>query len=321
MNPRQYFLKYSFILNLVFIFLIALVTADVGNTYLMHRLAGSAESTTVKVEEPAVEKAGYNPATDEILSRNLFGAVVEEETETPDVAAGDTSEIEETTLRLELIGIVYEGDDHPRNFATIKNLTEQEIKLYRRGSAIAENASVERVERDRVLIVRDGELEELRFPKKTSGSGASNRPRHVHQARPGKGQGRGNKQGGRNDITEGIEEVGPGEYRLKRDAIKDALAPENLSNILTQARTIPNRKRVDGKTVIDGFRIYRIRPKSVFDKLGLQNGDIIKSINGQYLDNLDTALNMLQTLRSQDEFSLSIERRRREQEFHYEVED
>ncbi|MFO8057893.1 MAG: type II secretion system protein GspC [bacterium] len=319
MNPRTYFLKYSFVLNLVFIFLIALVAADVGNTYLMHRLVGATESVTVEVEELAVESAGYNPATDEILSRNLFGAVVEEETETPEVAAGDTSEIEETPLRLELIGVVYEGDDHPRNFATIKNLTEQEINLYRKDSAITENAKVKRIERDRVLIIRDGELEELRFPKKKSGSVASNRPRQVHKARPDKG--RGNKRGGRNNITEGIEEVAPGEYRLKRDAIKDALAPENLSDILTQARTIPNRKRVDGKTVIDGFRIYRIRPKSVFDKLGLQNGDIIKSINGQYLDNLDTALNMLQTLRSQDEFSMNIERRRKEQKFQYEVED
>ncbi len=319
MNPRQYFLKYSFILNLLLIFLIALVISDVGNTYLMHRLVGPAAAGPLSIETPKAGENDYEAPVDEIVSRNLFGAVIKEETEAPDVAAGDTSEIEETSLRLELIGIVYESEDNPLNFATIKNLTEQETDLYRKDSEITANAKVERIEKDRVLLIRNGVLEELRFPNKASAK-VTDKPQHVHAARPGN-KGRGKGQNRNNDIAEGIEEVAPGEYRLKRDAIKDALAPDNLANILTQARTIPNRKRVEGKTVIDGFRIYRIRPDSVFDKLGLQNGDIIKSINGQYLDNLDTALNMLQTLRTQDKFSLDIERRRREQEFNYQVED
>ncbi len=318
MKPQQYFLKYSFVLNLVLIFLIALVISDVGNTYIMHRLVGPMTADPVEADEPEVDESDYNAPVDEVISRNLFGAVIKEEVETPDVAEGDTSDIKETSLRLELVGIVYEGEDSPLNFATIKNLTEQEINLYRKGSAISENAKVERIEKKRVLIVRNGELEELLFPEKPSGKVASNRSRRVHSARPDR---KGDRDSRGNDITEGIEEVAPGEYRLKRDAIKDALDPNNLADILTQARTIPNRKRVDGKTVIDGFRIYRIRPNSVFDKLGLQNGDIIKSINGQYLDNLDTAMNMLQALRKQDNFSLNIERRRRDKEFNYEVED
>jgi general secretion pathway protein C len=42
------------------------------------------------------------------------------------------------------------------------------------------------------------------------------------------------------------------------------------------ARVVPAVK--NGKP--DGFKLYAIRPSSVYSKLGLTNGDTIQSING-----------------------------------------
>src|SRR5437868_4456091 len=56
---------------------------------------------------------------------------------------------------------------------------------------------------------------------------------------------------------------------LARDLLK------NPTRILETARFIPNI--VDGRP--RGFRIFRVQPGSIAQKLGMQNGDTIRSIN------------------------------------------
>jgi len=43
-------------------------------------------------------------------------------------------------------------------------------------------------------------------------------------------------------------------------------------------------------------------------KLGIQNGDILESVNGQSLSSPDAALGAYTTLRTADKFTLSIRR-------------
>ncbi len=47
----------------------------------------------------------------------------------------------------------------------------------------------------------------------------------------------------------------------------------NLSNILNQARMVPNRNAETGE--IDGFVLLSIEPNSQFEKLGYKEGDVI----------------------------------------------
>ncbi len=59
------------------------------------------------------------------------------------------------------------------------------------------------------------------------------------------------------------------------------------------ARVVPAVK--NGKP--DGFKLYAIRPSSVYAKLGLQNGDTLQSINGFDLTSADKALEVYTKLR------------------------
>ena len=59
------------------------------------------------------------------------------------------------------------------------------------------------------------------------------------------------------------------------------------------ARVVPAVK--NGKP--DGFKLYAIRPSSVYAKLGLQNGDTLQSINGFELTSADKALEVYTKLR------------------------
>jgi len=71
------------------------------------------------------------------------------------------------------------------------------------------------------------------------------------------------------------------------------------------ARFVPSVR--DGKP--NGFKVYAIRPSSLFGKIGMQNGDTIKSINGNEMSTPDQALSLYTKLRSASHLTLSIERR------------
>ena len=59
-----------------------------------------------------------------------------------------------------------------------------------------------------------------------------------------------------------------------------ASSTENLSQVLTQARALPYMEA--GKTV--GFRISEIVPGSIYEKIGLVNGDVVQRVNSQDVD-------------------------------------
>jgi general secretion pathway protein C len=57
-----------------------------------------------------------------------------------------------------------------------------------------------------------------------------------------------------------------------------------------------------------GFKLFAIRPGSLFALLGLRNGDLVRGFNGFELSSLDKALQAYSMLRSRDEVKLDLER-------------
>ena len=92
-------------------------------------------------------------------------------------------------------------------------------------------------------------------------------------------------------------------------------ALENLPLLLTQARAVPYFK--DGRPI--GVRLYAIKPDSIFSKLGLQNGDILKSINGNNLDDFNQAVKLFEKLRDEKSIAVTLERNGTTREFKYQV--
>src|SRR5207237_8441219 len=71
-----------------------------------------------------------------------------------------------------------------------------------------------------------------------------------------------------------IQQVGDNQYNVDRSEVDSAL--ENMNQLFTQIRAVPHFD--GGKST--GFRLFAIRQNSIFDQLGLKNGDIIQRING-----------------------------------------
>lgn len=79
---------------------------------------------------------------------------------------------------------------------------------------------------------------------------------------------------------------------------------ENFAEIVKQALVLPFMK--DGATV--GFQIQRIQPGSVFQRLGLQNMDVIRGVNGQPITTADQALRLFSLFRNERRVNLDVDR-------------
>jgi general secretion pathway protein C len=73
----------------------------------------------------------------------------------------------------------------------------------------------------------------------------------------------------------------------------------------------------DGKP--DGFKLYAIRPSSVYSKLGLQNGDTLQSINGFDLTSADKALEVYTKLREATSLQVTVTRRGKQEQIQYSI--
>jgi hypothetical protein len=68
-----------------------------------------------------------------------------------------------------------------------------------------------------------------------------------------------------------------------------------------------------------GFKLYAIRPSSLFTALGFENGDRIHTIHGIEVNAIDTGLQAMRTLRTTTGFTVELERRGKEATLRYEV--
>jgi len=75
---------------------------------------------------------------------------------------------------------------------------------------------------------------------------------------------------------------------------KDHLIKNELSKILMQAAAVPVYQ--NGR--LEGFKLVDIEPGSIYEQVGLKDGDIILEINGQKLSDVGMAIKVLNSLRN-----------------------
>lgn len=102
-------------------------------------------------------------------------------------------------------------------------------------------------------------------------------------------------------VVDGIHEVSSTEWTVRRSAVEAMHGPE-VARLL---RVIPHE---EGGEVV-GLKVYGVRRSSSFGLLGIQNGDLVRSINGRPLGNPSAAIDAYTSLRTDDEFVVELERR------------
>ena len=111
----------------------------------------------------------------------------------------------------------------------------------------------------------------------------------------------------------GITRVSNNEFTIERSEVDNALS--NINKIATQAHIVPSFK--NGKS--NGFKLFSIKPGSIYSKIGLRNGDVIQTINGYDMSSPDKALEVYQKIKDASSISVAIERRGRPMTMGYSI--
>jgi len=152
-----------------------------------------------------------------------------------------------------------------------------------------QGARIYRVEKERVLLDHDGVNEYI------DNSAAA--PPNLGVApipQPG---------GQPQAANDSVRQLSENQYVVARSEINSALT--NLSDLATKARIVPSFKN----GVANGFKLFSIVPDSLYAKIGVQNGDVIRRINGYEMNSPDKALEIYQKLRDASRIEIEIERR------------
>ena len=246
-----------------------------------------------------------------ILRRNIFswaeGDLSAAPMESPDLPLEDlpAEEIEtpcKGTMRL--IGTVVLPGDLERSLAAIVG-TDQKAGLHR-GGAEVEGAKIRAILSDSVVLQNEGGLCRLAMFEVEVVT-RKPRPRPPVKAKKKEKRRKGpvaDRNAGltKEEMAQGIEKVNDTNYNLSRSMLTKVL--DNAGKIIGIAAVAP--KMEGGQSI--GMEIRGIRPDTLLTKLGIQNGDLLESINGQSLSNPDAALGAYTTLRTADKFNLTIRR-------------
>ena len=103
-------------------------------------------------------------------------------------------------------------------------------------------------------------------------------------------------------------------FILDKQEVAGAL--ENLPQLLTKARVVPHLTP-EGKN--EGFRIVSIQPDSFYQRIGLQNGDVLQQINGIEVKDPETFMKVFNQLKNETSISLDLVRNNKKESFSYEI--
>ncbi len=291
--------KYLWVFNLVGIALCAILVGRAAASVLVSAvLSGDGpqmprrESGTQVVTPPQRGKD-----IEAILERNIFCSTCAPLVLTPekqDAGPIDTTP-QRSSLNLQLLATMVSPNDFDWSMAVLRdNVDERKaVKIYKRGDALPQGgAIVAQVVEGRVYFVVGKRIEYL------DESNAPPPPPVVASAEPLPGETTGLEK----DIDKGVRCSGSN-CEVDKSLIDKVLA--NTTALATSARFVPSIK--DGKP--NGFKLYAIRPGSMFAKIGMQNADLIKAINGLDMSTPDKALEAYTKLKSASHLTVMLERR------------
>lgn len=215
---------------------------------------------------------------------------------TPAVAVVNTdpSSIQNTTLPLVLLATNV-GGTPAQSYATIINTENQIQGSFGVGDPIpGATGKLKEIHYKYVDFENAGHLERLVLAGQ-----AAPPPAPVAQVQPTPSDG----DDLQSAIDNGIKKTGDNTYEIDKSLVDKVLA--NPMGVAKGARVVPAVQ--NGKP--NGFKLYAIRPSSVYAKLGLSNGDTLSAINGMDLTTADKALEVYTKLREATQLEVEIQRR------------
>jgi len=233
-----------------------------------------------------------NQSDYEVISgRNLFSS------REPKKATGNEIDLNAepvpTTLQLQLIGTVI-FQDPSRSMAAIQDKAENKVYPVRQNDEISGKIQILSVDAQKVVFInlQSRRKEYINIPDDP-------RVKVSVNAKP--------------KASGNITQTDENKFVVKRAEVDAQMA--NFNTLITQARAVP--EMVGGQMV--GFRLMQIQPGSFYTKIGLKEGDVINSVNGEKITDAAKALSVLQELKHMNSLDLGTTREGKEVDLNYDI--
>jgi general secretion pathway protein C len=232
------------------------------------------------------------PDRGRIVDRNLFNST-ELAATAPEPEPVVDEELEETQLPLKLLGTAA-SDDQTLAWAAIEDLEQRKHKVVATGGEARPGASVVRIERKRVVLRNNGKLEELTLDdEETPTRVAARRPRRPgRQPTPPRARAQ--------NLADRVRKVAENKFAVDNDDVQETV--RNPAALFSEARILP--KYEDGAMV--GIQLNAIKQGSLFEEVGLADGDTIVEFNGQSLGSPADSAQFLQQLIEGEGFEVMV---------------
>lgn len=268
------------------------------------RASGQRAAAPVATSEPRSKDGSA------LAARNMFCPTCDESQEpvtTPSRPAGDAIPI--TSLPVVLVATQLSGSPGA-SFASVINTSSRHAGAYAIGQSIPGIGKIEAIRRASVDFVNSTNN---RLERVTLLEHAPPKPQQPVRKKPGASKAP-SATGFAARLDEGVVKVSDNSYQIDR-----ALFDEVTSNptVIKGGRAMPLVR--NGQ--VQGMRLYAVRPNSAFSKLGLRNGDVLKSVNGIELNSSDPdkLLEAYTRLRTASNLRLAVDRRGETVELSYSV--
>ena len=175
--------------------------------------------------------------------------------------------------------------DELKSVASIEDKSKNQVIAVRVNDPIKSDVVVQKIESDRVIFLNRaaGRREYVELPKELL-------PKATRRTSPSP------------PSVGGITKTSDTVFQIDRTEVDKTLA--NLNEVLTQARCVPNFE--NGRP--NGYRCFQIVAGSIYDKLGMKDGDVICGLNGENVNDPAKAFSLLTELKTSSSVQICINR-------------
>lgn len=184
------------------------------------------------------------------------------------------------------------------SMATLEDVRTRRMRTVMEGEQL-EGARVVAIHRSLVVVEADGVRAFIdQAPPGTAPvmTAISDPSRHA----PPVGPSRGEPSRGATGALPGLRQNGKGSWSVPRNEL-EALAANPMA-LMNDARILPSFEN----GAADGFKLSWLRPGSLYSRIGLQPGDVLRRVNGLSLDSHEKMLLAYQQLREARQIELEV---------------
>jgi general secretion pathway protein C len=317
-----YFKQYFWTFHLLVLAGAAFLVARTVNAYVGGALAPPAETIANTPREAAKADGAQQSGVqlNAFLDRNVFHAKREdlaaeaaaksaEEKEAASGALYNENNCARSQMQATLLATVVANNDEDSIavFGDPSKKEQGEETAYKIGDRVNDQALIMAIDWRRVQVKREGRCEFFSLEEDDP-----NKPATLASSVPVPAP-EGDAAPAGDELGKGIKKVSGSEFEIPKGEIDNVLS--NMNTLATQARIVPNFE--NGKA--NGFKLFSIRPGSLYSKIGIENGDVVQRINGYEMNSPDKALEIYSKLKDAASITVDLQRNGKKQTLSYQI--